>query len=207
MNKYLSIRFALIMALLMAGACSDQPTEVQAPVVTPQHDWNFGEWQADRDEDGGDGEFDNNSGDQQPDLRFIAKFRTRPAPPDPLLDHAMIGPEGGSLRVGDFEIIVPAGAVDRPKNFSIRVPTDPRLAIKAYAEFGPHMHFNKPVTIRLPAASTEVVGQPYVLWWAGSFWWPLSTTATSDGRIEAKVDHFSIYGTSAFSKGITPLGS
>jgi hypothetical protein len=139
-------------------------------------------------------------------LRYIAKFKQQPAPPDPLNDHKRIGPEGGVLRVGDFEIIVPPGALDREVNFGIRRPVDPRAAEHAYAAFTPHMVFLKPVTIRLPRASTDAFASPYVLWWSGSAWVPLETRATEDGRIEAEVSHFSYYGTSRWGKGVTTLG-
>lgn len=208
MTKHPSARWLRIALLAGIVACSGEPATAPEPIAEAQASWNSGGR-------GGNGGPHGNANNinwgnwfkhNDPDLRWIARFKTRPGPPDPLNDQARIGPEGGSLRVGDFEIIVPPGAVDNPITFRIRVPTDPRESIRAFAEFAPHMVFRKPVTIRLPAAATEVAGTPWALWWSGFFWVPLHTNPTLDGRIEAKVWHFSIYGTSTFSKGITTLG-
>jgi hypothetical protein len=194
-------RASLLLALAVLGGCADQPT-APAPGLQEQPQYSWGEdrrWWNPHDDDDAD-----NDGEFDADLRWIAKYKTPPAPAP--VDHMMIGPEGGSLRVGDFEIIVPAGAVSRRVNFRILLPRDPRQAQRAVASFGPHMYFKKPVTIRLPAANTEVIGTPYVMWWSGRFWVPLFTRPTSDGRIEAQVWHFSLYGTSLWSRGWTMAG-
>ena len=183
----------LLAAVVFAlASCNDGEIAAPPADVAPQYSW--------------DDDFDGFFAERQPDLRFVAKFKTQPAPPDPLNDHKMIGPAGGSLRVGDFEIIVPAGAVERPTNFRIRIPVDPRAAEHAYAEFSPHMIFRKPVTLRLPRSSTTVEGMPYAMWWASFIWLPLPTSLTNDGRIETQVWHFSYYGTSSWSKGIIVFG-
>jgi hypothetical protein len=199
MRKRLA-QLLVIGTLTIVGACSEEPATAPSTNVNLQASRNG------HDDDRDDRWFDDEEFGRDPDLRYIAKFKKKPGPPNPMNDHARIGPQGGSLRVGEFEIIVPPGAVDRTINFRIRVPVDPKEAIRAFAVFEPHMKFNKPVTIRLPAASTDVVGQPWVLWWTGFFWWPLETTPTNDGRIEAKTWHFSTYGTSYWAKGITTLG-
>lgn len=141
-----------------------------------------------------------------PDLAPIARFKVKSVPPDPLIGTGMIGPEGGSLRVGDFEIIVPPGAVSTKVNFRIKRPVDPNQAEFAFAEFSPHITFNVPVTIRLPDARTDADEDASVLWWSGSGWIALPTVTTSDGRIETQVWHFSYYGTSRYAKGITTVG-
>lgn len=187
----------LLVTLLLA--CSDEPTAPPAALNTPQHSWDdddWGWWRGSRDDDDDDAE------EFEADLRWIAKYKVPPTPSP--IEHALIGPEGGSLRVADFEIIVPPGAVERRVNFSILLPRDPEQAQRAVASFGPHMHFRKPVTIRLPAANTQTTGMPYAMWWAGHFWIPLPTTMTQDGRIETQVWHFSLYGTSA--RGWTMAG-
>lgn len=193
MTKHPTVRWIRVTLLAALVACSGEPTTAPEPIATPQASWN----------NGGHSQW---FGSSEPDLRWIAKFKKTPAPPDPLHSRKTIGPAGGSLRVGDFEIIVPPGAVDKQVNFRIKVPTDPREANRAFAEFEPHIIFKKPVTIRLPSAATEVIGTPWAMWWSGFFWVPLHTAPTSDGRIEASVWHFSYYGTSWFSKGITTLG-
>ncbi|HEX6558045.1 MAG TPA: hypothetical protein VF021_01240 [Longimicrobiales bacterium] len=199
-TRFLRCMTLAVMAAL--SACSGEPAGVRQQVSTLRYD-NEDDSAHEEAHDWRDRERDS---DDAPDLRAIARFTSRPAPPDPLHDHAMIGPEGGSLRVADFEIVVPAGAVARPTLFRIRVPVDPRAAQHAYAEFLPHARFNLPVTIRLPRATTDAPQLSPVLWWNGDEWVALPTTQTLDGRIEAQTSHFSIFGTAATQKGITILG-
>lgn len=116
-----------------------------------------------------------------------------------------IGPEGGSIRLQDFEVVVPAGAVDGQMRFEIRILPDP--AGKAWASFSPHNYnFNVPVTLRVPYQTTESAGAPdtHVLWWNAGTWIELPTTLTPDGRLETQTDHFSKYATQL--RGITMVG-
>lgn len=107
-----------------------------------------------------------------------------------------IGPEGGSVRLGDFEIVVPAGAVDSNTNFQIRLPPESHRD-RVWAEFRPHNRsFNVPVLLRLPHAGTDAEAGAPALWWNGSAWEALITTPLNDGRVETSVDHFSVYGVS-----------
>lgn len=191
MKRIPSLRWMPVL-LLMVAACSGEPTRPDA-AWQPQ----FGK---------GDNGVGYGPPAAQPDLRHIAKFEQRPTRPQPGQDHKLIGSEGGSLRIGDFEIVVPAGAVDKPTQFYIHLPVDPRLAWRAYAEFGPHQTFLKPVTIRVPSAGTNAADlDPVVAWWQGRYWVPFPTTPTSDGRLEAQTSHFSYYGT-YLRKGLTTLG-
>lgn len=215
MKTHPSLRWLRIAGLGLLVACAGEPTAAPDPIAAPQASWDDDDHRdrgRDNDQRGRDRDRDDNHNgngwfnNHEPDLRWIARFKTKPAPPNPLNDHKMIGPAGGSLRVGDFEIIIPPGAVRKPINFRIKVPVDPRESIRAFAEFEPHMIFDRPVTIRVPAAATDVSGTPWVLWWSGSFWIPLYTQPTSDGRVETQVWHFSTYGTSRWGKGITTLG-
>jgi hypothetical protein len=123
---------------------------------------------------------------------------------------AWIGPAGGSVRLLDFEIVVPPGAVGKTTQFEIRLPMDQTAAERAMAEFRPHnVTFAKPVTLRLPLRSTTADTSdtvPRVLWWNGAGWVVYPTTLTTDGRIETTTDHFSTYGTEDPSRGITPVG-
>jgi hypothetical protein len=138
-----------------------------------------------------------------PDTRYLAQFQVATRPEQA---QALIGPEGGSLRAGEFEVVVPAGAVLRPTLFRIRLPSSVgKSGNFAYAEFEAGSVFLLPVTIRLPRASTDAEPGAPILWWADDHWVPLPTTPLEDGRIEATTTHFSIYGTSLF-KGITIVG-
>lgn len=116
-----------------------------------------------------------------------------------------IGPEGGRLDFYGFAIDVPAGAVDKVTQFSIRLPVDPDGSEHVVAEFGPHQTFAVPVAIELPYAGTsaEDVGGT-VGWWdpnAGA-WSDVGGALTGDGlRLRTTTDHFSTYGTMESDRG------
>ncbi len=141
------------------------------------------------------------------DVCAIARYLPDTPRPGRQMASAFIDASGGSLRIGDFEIVVPAGAVDRRTRFVILLPP-PGQDERVYAEFLPHgVTFAVPVTIRLPLASTDALPDAPVTWWSqsGASWIDQPSAATSDGRVEARVDHFSFYGTRARS-GITIAG-
>ncbi|MGQ0562147.1 MAG: hypothetical protein ACT443_09770 [Gemmatimonadota bacterium] len=122
---------------------------------------------------------------------------------------AAIGPAGGSLRLLDFEVIVPANAVSTLTTFTISLPLDPLNAEYAYAEFGPHgAKFSTPLTIKLPLKGTTAEGaqNPHVIWNHGGEWVQFETTVTADGRIQTQTNHFSEYGTEENGRGITLAG-
>jgi len=150
----------------------------------------------------------NASASGNPDVSKLAKLKPGRARPAEIVT-AVIGPEGGSLRLGDFEIIVPAGAVTKKTPFRIKTPTDPNGAQYSYAEFDPSGTFLKPLTIRLPLDNTqpdEGATEASVVWWSGTEWVALPSRRTEDGRIEAETSHFSVYGTSYRFRGVTILG-
>lgn len=145
------------------------------------------------------------------DLDQLAKYRD--GPPQIVIGFAMkaIGPAGGSIKLADFEVVVPKGAVSKWTNFTIRLPVDPKASPFVWAEFGPHnVKFAVPVTLRVPYKGTTADGSDaiHVMWYNGTAWVPLPTTLTTDGRIETLTDHFSEYGTEEAqpSKGITIAG-
>jgi hypothetical protein len=119
-----------------------------------------------------------------------------------------IGPEGGTISLAGFEVVVPPGAVTKATRFSIRLPVDPQSSAFVRAEFGPHQTFAVPVTIRLPLRGTTSEGaEPRVLWWNGTDWEAFPTVPTADGRIETTTTHFSEYGTEDTGyKGIILVG-
>ena len=140
------------------------------------------------------------------DLCAVALYLPDAPRPGRTMEAAMIGPEGGSLRLGDFEIIVPAGAVSTPTRFSIALPAGGKAADHALAEFLPHNRtFALPLTIRLPRATTESAPGVPVTWWQKSTktWIDQQTVEVGDGRIETSVDHFSYYAT---RRGVTIAG-
>jgi hypothetical protein len=122
---------------------------------------------------------------------------------------ATIGPAGGRLKLLDFEVIVPAGAVPTPTRFTIKMPADPTGSEYVYAEFSPHGYsFAQPLTLILPYKGTTSEGsEVHVMWNNAGTWVPFETVLTEDGRIQTKTNHFSEYGTEdGFSKGITLNG-
>jgi hypothetical protein len=170
----------LVLAGLLGAACADIPERVAAPQFSS----------------GG-----------SPDVSGIAVYEG--GAPQITIGWAMawIGAEGGTLRLLDFEIVVPPGAVSTRTRFSIRLPVDPHARAHAMAEFLPHnVTFAVPVTLRLPYAGTTAENSDArVLWWSGSAWVPFATELV-DGRLQSTTTHFSTYGTEATSRGITPLG-
>jgi len=143
-----------------------------------------------------------------PDLEAIATYRNGPPSFTIAWSMAWIGPEGGSVRMLDFEVVIPPGALERRTRIAIRLPVDPKHSTHAYAEFEPHgLQFRKPVTLRVPYSGTTADQLPAsVLWWSGSAWESYSSTVLPDGRLETTTSHFSTYGTEAPTRGITPLG-
>lgn len=143
-----------------------------------------------------------------PDISAIAEYRDGTPQFTIAWSMAWIGPEGGSVRMLDFEVIVPPGALAKRTRLAIRLPVDPQHSTHAYAEFQPHgLQFAKPVTLRLPYSGTTADGLPSsVLWWNGAGWDAFPSTLLPDGRLETTTTHFSTYGTEMPTRGITPLG-
>lgn len=144
------------------------------------------------------------------DVSELARFDRRPSVTIAWAKK-WIGPEGGRLDFHGFAIEVPAGAVDRVTQFSIRLPVDPRGAEHVVAEFGPHGRtFAVPVTIELPYAGTSVFGQEATVVWGNpqtGAWEPVTTGLTPDGqRLTAPTTHFSTYGSRMRSGGLLASG-
>jgi hypothetical protein len=139
------------------------------------------------------------------DVTRVATYRSGPPPSTSVA--AWIGPEGGTLRLLEIEIVVPPGAVTASTRFRIKLPGDPKKLKYAFAEFQPHdVRFLEPVTLRLPYRGTTAEGTtPGVVWWNGTSWIPYPTTLLPDGRVETTTDHFSFFGT-LLGIGITPVG-
>lgn len=120
-----------------------------------------------------------------------------------------IGPEGGRLDFHGFAIDVPAGAVDRLTQFSIRLPVEIEASEVVVAEFGPHGTFSVPVRIELPYAGTSVFGvEATVGWWDADAeaWIDVGGELTADGeRLRTSTDHFSTFGTMEQSDGDTVI--
>jgi hypothetical protein len=133
----------------------------------------------------------------QADMTVLARFQNRPQITIAWA-RKWIGPEGGRLDFQGFAIEVPAGAVSRTTQFSIRLPVSPNGADHVVAEFGPHnTRFAKPLTIEFPYRGTTIEGSASatVVWWNDG-WVDMGGTVTADGaRLTTTTDHFSTYGT------------
>lgn len=162
-------RVAAVALTLLAAACSDAPV---APQTRPQSSAAAGEHSSP-----------------------LARYRN--GPPQITIGFAMkpIGPEGGTISLAGFEVVVPPGAVSKWTNFTIRLPVDPSMSDYVWASFGPHgMQFNTPVTLKLPYTGTTSEGNSttHVMWFNGASWVELPTTFTTDGRIQTQTSHFSV---------------
>ncbi len=143
-----------------------------------------------------------------PDLDRLAKFNTKPSITIAWAKK-WIGPEGGRLDFQGFAIEVPAGAVDRVTQFTIRLPVDPKGSERVVAEFGPHgATFARPVFIELPLAGTSIEQSAahYIVWWNNA-WTDMGGALTQDGqRLRTSTDHFSTYGTTDRRGVVTTSG-
>jgi hypothetical protein len=135
------------------------------------------------------------------DRDIIAKFRVRPQVTIAWAKK-WIGPEGGRLEFQGFAVDVPAGAVDRVTQFSIRLPVDPDGSERVLAEFGPHgSRFLKPVVVSFPFRGTTIEGaaDPIVVWWNHG-WVDMGGWLSEGGtRLSTYTDHFSEYATTTES--------
>lgn len=137
---------------------------------------------------------------ERPSLERLARFRVKPQVRIAWAKK-WIGPEGGRLEFEGFAVDVPAGAVSKVTQFSIRLPVDPQGSERVLAEFGPHgSTFRVPVTIEFPyrGTSIEASSDATVVWWSGKRdgWMDVGGTPTADGlRLRATTTHFSTFGT------------
>ncbi len=199
MNK--ATRISLLLSVALLGTSCSEAGDTLSPGVSPQAGaFSSGALASVK---GADSE------DQMPEnMDAIASYSSSPNTDanGAQKSFAMIGPLGGSLRHGDFEIVVPAGAVSAMTKFSIMTFPENNTRKHALASFSPHRTFSAPITLRVPLSATESAGATdvSVLWWNGSAWVAQRTTATSDGRLETQTTHFSLYGTQR--RGFTLAG-
>ena len=206
MSRSARLLFALL--LTTAASCQDRnelmaPEDgdrALAPAYAPGHDGRQAASHADRGQA--------SAGPVAPvDLEAVARYLPGAAP-GAQATWKVIGPEGGSLRLGDFEVVVPAGAVTTSTRFQILALPETGPDQHAAAMFFPHgQRFAVPVTLRVPHASTEAAADAgaHVLWWDGGAWEETPTTVTPDGRLETTTDHFSVWGTQR-RLGLTIIG-
>lgn len=113
-------------------------------------------------------------------------------------DHAVIGPKGGTVKAGNFELEIPEGALEGP--VSITVTDLSGMTGRVECELLPHgLQFKTPVelAVKLPE---EVKVEFLTLFWVVNeglpteIWAPMPTRVESrGGRIVAELTHFSRY--------------
>lgn len=105
--------------------------------------------------------------------------------------------EGGFVELNGFRVDIPAGALPNDTVVTIDLPSDPVLAGRVVAEFGPHgIRFNKPVTLSFPLTGVVLTGQPIqVARWETGAWTPLGGNVDAAGTVlSSTTPHFSMYG-------------
>ncbi len=105
-----------------------------------------------------------------------------------------IGPEGGSITVGEVTIDVPEGALDEVVDIAIELDSGVEpdsTGLSDVFSFTPHgLQFIDPVTVTF----THDVGQLPMMKWSddGRAWSILATgTESTDTQIVAEIEHFS----------------
>lgn len=108
-----------------------------------------------------------------------------------------IGPEGGVLRLGDFEVVVPAGALEQTVGVSLRLDVSGASRSYVRAELGPaSLRFLAPVTLITPYLGTTAEGASGVAGrWNGQKWVELPSESTADGRLSAPLEEGGDVGT------------
>lgn len=200
-------RFArLLTVLLVTGvfACDGAgPTESTAPALPdaaaqPEVAAGWNGW-GNRDDDHG--------GAANADLSRVAELRRGGNTRGAERAREVIDERGGTVRLGDFQVIVPPGAVERATTFEITLLPPQAGRAHAAATFSPHnKQFKRPVILLLPHYNTDAWPDPDpdILWWNRGRWVEYPTWPTFDGRIMTFTDHFSLYATSR--RGITMVG-
>lgn len=115
-------------------------------------------------------------------------------PRDYEADAAIIGPQGGTLKVGEHELVIPAGALDHDELVVAESPTSSLVDV----QFAPHgLQFLKPAQLKLSYKGC-VRPTSYELLIAyieahRVLELPPSVDHKGDDEVEADIDHFSRY--------------
>ncbi|MFL5538442.1 MAG: hypothetical protein ACJ8J0_05590 [Longimicrobiaceae bacterium] len=109
---------------------------------------------------------------------------------------------GGYVELNGFRVDIPAGALSSDATITIDLPTDPVLAKRVMADFGPEgLQFNTPVTLSFPLTNVLLSGAPIQVsrWetdqWVGLGGWVAGT------RLYGTTPHFSRYGGTTIMAG------
>jgi hypothetical protein len=126
-----------------------------------------------------------------PDIQLL-----RCEPQDYKADAAIIGPEGGTLHVGDHELVIPAGALDREELVVAEAPTSSAVDVR----FQPHgLQFRQPTRLTLSyKGCVRPTSTDFLIAYLGDHGnqileLPPSIDDKVDDEVEADIDHFSRY--------------
>jgi hypothetical protein len=115
-------------------------------------------------------------------------------PRDYEADAAIIGPRGGTLKAGEHELVIPAGALDHEVLIVAEAPTSSRVDV----QFVPHgLQFLKPAQLKLSykgcVRPTSVDFLIAYIQGNRVLELPPSVDHKADDEVEADIDHFSRY--------------
>ena len=131
------------------------------------------------------------------DLSGVLQFAGTPNLDPPRHAEKLIrASEGGFVELQGFRVDIPAGALAEDLVVTIDLPSDPVLAKRVMADFGPHgTQFATPVTLSFPIANAVLAGGPFgVARWENGGWTALPSWLSADGtRLYGTTPHFSTY--------------
>jgi hypothetical protein len=115
-------------------------------------------------------------------------------PRDYEADAAIIGPQGGTLKVGEHELVIPAGALDHEELVVAESPTSPLVDV----QFAPHgLQFLKPAQLKLSyKGCVRPTSFEFLIAYIEAnrvLELPPSVDHKDDDEVEADIDHFSRY--------------
>ena len=115
-------------------------------------------------------------------------------PRDYEADAAIIGPQGGTLKVGEHELVIPAGALDHEELVVAESPTSSRVDV----QFAPHgLQFLKPAQLKLSyKGCVRPTSLDFLIAYIEAnrvLELPPSVDHKVDDRVEADINHFSRY--------------
>jgi hypothetical protein len=108
---------------------------------------------------------------------------------------ARLGPEGGTLVLGELRVDVPPGALSEARELTARRRPTPLGALGPWFELGPSgLRFARPIEISIRASDSFAAEHPAVFTATGDELLALLPPRTVDGRVLGTVSHLSPFG-------------
>jgi hypothetical protein len=181
----LMLKSALIMVLVLAMGCSN----FESPVTSQNAEPELGLWNPQPGEQVVPGR-------DVPLLSAPGELSTDGVVVTALPVSAVIGPDGGCLRLGRHSLKIPAGAVDRDITFTLVSASTSGVAV----DCGPSpFHFNVPVELTLSYVGTQYEDSDSqssleIFYMNGRTCIPMPCVVDPSGKfVTAQLDHFSRY--------------